>query len=514
MIRLVGFLLICLLLSACSKTYDSVKNQHIVKLKNSKNVTALLKKVKHKKITNNTYLIEGSIEVLQDSNVIEYSEPNYIWTIDSIPTDPKFDKLWGLHNKSMEGVDINAIKAWDITKGSRDIKVMVIDTGIDYNHPDLKDNMWINDAELNGEDGIDDDENGCIDDIHGCDYSNNDGDPIDDHGHGSHCAGTIGAVHNNDIGVAGVMADVELVACKFLASSGSGTTEGAIKCIDYGIKVGVNIMSNSWGGGPSSIALKEAIERARDAGIIFTAAAGNESSNNDNTPKYPANYQVENVISVAAYTASEEMSSFSCYGKDTVHIAAPGSNIYSTVKDGKYASYSGTSMATPHVSGVLGLLISHEKDLSFADIKERILMTSVPVRSFKRKLMTGGRIDAYNILMDIRPDRYIPDESKWQTVILDEVWESAHPYKNDEKIVKELKVPGAKYIRLIIKKMELEVKYDTIEIRNENEVYDSISGLKEDFKTEYVDGDTLIFKFKSDRSKVKWGFIIESYQFQ
>ena len=179
---------------------------------------------------------------------------------------------------------------------------------------------------------------------------NNDGDPMDGHSHGTHCAGTIGAVHDNEIGVSGVMADVSIVAIKFLTDRGSGTTANAVKAIQYATKLNVDLMSNSWGGGGFSQALYDAIEEASEAGIVFTAAAGISRSNNDQRPHYPSNYQIPNVISVAAHTAQDTLASFSCYGEKTVHVAAPGHKILSTTKKGGYAVYSGTSMATPHVS--------------------------------------------------------------------------------------------------------------------------------------------------------------------
>ena len=236
-------------------------------------------------------------------------------------------------NGSVAGEDINVLRAWSITKGSKDVKIAVIDTGVDYTHPDLKDQIDVNLAELNGKPGVDDDGNGFVDDIYGYDFANKDGDPQDGHGHGTHCAGVIGASHNN-IGVAGIMANVKIVPIKFLTDDGSGETIDAIAAIDYGIKRGVNVMSNSWGGGDKEQSLEDAIKAAESAGITFVAAAGNESANNDSTASYPANYEVGNVISVGSYTSTGAKSSFSNYGLKSVHVTAPGSNILSTYKNG------------------------------------------------------------------------------------------------------------------------------------------------------------------------------------
>ena len=482
--------------------------------------------------------------IKQDPNV-EYVEPNFIYSIvDPIksvdvktllnldptqplnytPNDPRYGQLWGLQNtgsndpsgtRGVSGADINAVKAWAITTGSRAIRIAVIDTGVDYNHPDLAANMWVNTAEKNGTPGVDDDGNGYVDDIHGYDFANDDGDPMDGNNHGTHCAGTIGAVHNNGIGIAGVMADVEIVGLKFLTDTGSGSTVHAIKSIDYATKLNVDIMSNSWGGGARSQALEEAIQRASDAGIIFTAAAGNSRSDNDSSPHYPSNYPVENVISVAAHTAQDDLASFSSYGKKTVHVAAPGHNILSTVAGNRYASFSGTSMATPHVSGGLGLLLAQTGRLDHADLKSRLMETSVPVSAYRSKVIKGGRMDVYNLLTDRRPARNEPKEGDWKTLKLNQSWESKHPYgvnQNSERIFKKT---GAKFMRLLVKRYEFEERYDFIQIATKaGVVTEKISGIGADYKSDYIQGDTLIATFRSDRSITKWGFLVEEIQWQ
>lgn len=368
------------------------------------------------RLETNKGLSDKAMQTLANNPEIEYIEPNYIISLESTvekataPTDSSFSKQWGLFNNGknggifssgVAGEDINALKAWDITKGAtgaNTIKIAVIDTGVDYNHPDLKAQMDVNLAELNGKPGVDDDGNGYVDDIYGYDFANKDGDPADGHGHGTHCAGVIGASHNN-VGIAGVMANVKIVGIKFLSDKGSGETIDAISAIDYAIKRGVQVMSNSWGGGDKEQSLLDAITAAEQAGITFVAAAGNESNNNDSTPSYPANYDVSNVISVGSYTSAGARSSFSNYGLKTVHVTAPGSNILSTYK-GSYANLSGTSMATPHVSGVVGLLLSQEPGLTPAQIKERLIRTSTKTAKLKSASLSGGRVDAYKALMN------------------------------------------------------------------------------------------------------------------
>ena len=311
---------------------------------------------------------------------------------------------WGMKNDghngkifstSIAGEDINILRAWGITKGNKTVKVAVIDTGVDYTHPDLKDQIMVNIAELNGIPGVDDDGNGVIDDIYGADFANKDGDPQDGHGHGTHCAGVIGATHN-DQGVAGIMANVQILPIKFLSDSGSGETIDAIAAIDYGIKRGVNVMSNSWGGGEAEQSLQDAIKAANDAGITFVAAAGNETANNDTTASYPANYP--GVISVGSFTSTGARSSFSNYGTKSVHVTAPGSSILSTYKGGKYITMSGTSMATPHVAGIIGLLLSQEPNLTPAQIKDRLISTSTKTAKLSDSSVSGGRVDAYRVL--------------------------------------------------------------------------------------------------------------------
>ena len=466
---------------------------------------------------------------------VEYAEPNFIYSIveqdpfeaflENKTNDPKFDDLWGLHNTGendpagmsggVAGADVDALRAWDITKGSKSVKIAVIDTGVDYNHPDLAANMWVNEAEANGEEGVDDDGNGFVDDIHGYDFANDDGDPMDGQSHGTHCAGTIAAVHDNNEGVAGVMADATIVAIKFLTDSGSGTTEDAIRAIDYATAMDVDIMSNSWGGGGYSQALAEAIDRAEAKGIYFVAAAGNSAVNNDQRPHYPSSYENDNVIAVAAHNIKDNLASFSCYGRESVDIAAPGRNTMSTVPDGKYASKSGTSMATPHVSGVLGLLVAQEGRVSVSEMRERLLATSDPAPGYRGKVSSGGRVNAYNLLTDFRPDR--PEEPKpgdWEEVTLDEVFESAHPYGNNETLEIDLSFPGAKFVRVVVDKYDLEKNYDELHVIDSasGSTIESLSGSGEDYKSDYVSGESVTIKFTSDRSITKWGFSVSKVE--
>lgn len=342
---------------------------------------------------------------------IAFVEPDFAINRTLFPNDPSFSQLWGLHNtgqsSGLADADIDAPEAWDKTTGSRSVIIGVIDSGIDVNHPDLAANIWRNPGEIAGN-GIDDDANGYVDDVTGWDFASNDNNPEDGNGHGTHVAGTIGAVGNDGRGVAGVNWQVSLLPLKFLDASGSGSTSGAIAAINYATALrnrGVNIVAtnNSWGGGGFSSGLQTAIQNHANAGILFVAAAGNDSANNDTTASYPANYPISNIISVAALDRSDRLASFSNYGATKVHIGAPGVSIYSTTPNNQYATYSGTSMATPHVTGVAGLLAAANPQATAAEIRSAILQSAVPIASLAGKTTTGGRLNAAAALDRIAP---------------------------------------------------------------------------------------------------------------
>jgi thermitase len=346
--------------------------------------------------------VREAIEVYEDSPDIEYAEPDYILRPLATPNDTDFSALYGLHNTGQTGgtpdADIDAPEAWDATTGNQETMVAVIDEGVDINHPDLRDNIWTNPDEI-PDNNIDDDGNGYEDDVHGWDFHNNDAsvydpDPVTGKGdeHGTHVAGTIAARGNNEIGVVGVNWQARIMPLKFLGANG-GSTSNAIKAIDYAIAEGVRISNNSWGGGGSRT-LRESIERAEAAGHLFVAAAGNKGTNNDTTPSYPASYDLPNIISVAATNHNDALASFSNFGVSSVDLASPGANIRSTLPNGKYGSMSGTSMATPHVSGVAALLEGREPGMGYAAIKARILGSVDQKSGLSKKVASGGRLNA------------------------------------------------------------------------------------------------------------------------
>ena len=345
------------------------------------------------RVRTGTTLADALREFASDP-AVEYAEPNYRVRSFAVPSDPSWYRLWGM-------AKINAPAAWDTSTGSGDVVVAVIDSGIDYNHPDLKGNLWVNVAELNGKAGVDDDGNGVRDDLYGYNAVTGSGDPFDSEGHGTHVAGTIGAVGNNGVGATGVNWNVRIMACKFLSDEESGTTADAIDCLHYVAEMkrrGVNIVAtnNSWGGADYSRALYDAINAQRD--ILFIAAAGNDGTNNDTTPSYPANYDLPNVVAVAATTSSDSRASFSQYGRRSVHVGAPGSSIYSTWPGNGYSTLSGTSMATPHVTGLAALIKAARPTTDWRGIRNLLLAGGMPVFSLADKTVTGRRIDAFGSL--------------------------------------------------------------------------------------------------------------------
>jgi PKD repeat protein len=365
-----------------------------------------------------------AIELYKKDPNIEYAEPNYkLYAVAVYPNDVLGYQLWGLHNQGQDGgtpdADIDAPEAWQTTTGSGDVIVAVIDTGVDYDHDDLSANMWVNIAERDGTPGVDDDGNGYVDDIYGIDTVSDDANPWDDRGHGTHCAGTIGAVGNNEIGVVGVNWNVKIMALKFLDAGGNGWTDDAIDCLEYAIMMkqdygqNIRVTNNSWGGAPYSQSLYDTIQEAADADILFIAAAGNDSDNTDANPTYPSSYDLPNIISVAATDRNDNLASFSNWGLTSVDVAAPGEYIYSTFPIGAdlsptcrdmaygYGPCSGTSMAAPHVSGLAALILALVPTHTWAEVKSAILATVDPIASLQGLILTGGRINAERALFSV-----------------------------------------------------------------------------------------------------------------
>ncbi|HCQ20978.1 MAG TPA: hypothetical protein DIU28_05840, partial [Anabaena sp. UBA12330] len=346
--------------------------------------------------------VETTLATYRNSSLFKYIEPDYIVTTAATPNDPGFPQLWGLHNTGQGGgtpdADIDAPEAWDIETGNPNLVIGVIDTGVDYNHPDLVGNIWTNPGEIAG-DGIDNDNNGYIDDIRGWDFAYNDNNPMDVQGHGTHVSGTIAGKGNNGVGVTGVAWNAKIMPLKFLDDTGSGSTSNAISAINYATAKGVKITNNSWGGGGYSQALYDAINAAGQQGALFIAAAGNESNNNDTLPSYPASYNLANIISVASTTRTDSLSSFSNYGLTSVDLGAPGSDIYSTTPNNTYSTYSGTSMASPHVAGAAALVWSENPTWTAQQVKNTLMNTGDSIAALAGKTVSGKRLNVYNALV-------------------------------------------------------------------------------------------------------------------
>ncbi|BAY88360.1 MULTISPECIES: S8 family serine peptidase [unclassified Tolypothrix] len=313
------------------------------------------------------------------------------------PNDPSYNRQWGLEK-------INASAAWNYTQGSKSVVVAVVDTGVDYNHPDLAANIWTNTKEISGN-GIDDDGNGYIDDIHGWDFGDNDSDPNENsttkssRGHGTHVAGILGAVGNNNLGTIGVSPNVSIMVTKHFRTSDSvGYLWDVPAGIEYAVKNGAKIINLSLGSTSFDQAQYNALKFANDNGVLVIASAGNNGLNNDVNPYYPANYDLPNIITVAAIDETENLAVFSStssssYGATTVDIAAPGKNIYSTFADSRYATWGGTSMAVPYVTGAAALLLAANPKLTVSELKRDILASVKQVSTLQGKVATGGYLD-------------------------------------------------------------------------------------------------------------------------
>ena len=316
------------------------------------------------------------------------------------PNDPLLGEQWGLVNTGQRNgrasADISAFAAWDKTQGSRKVVVAVLDSGVDYTHADLAGNMWHrpDDMEMYRDDDL-----GVIDDYDGFSAVESERDPMDENGHGTHCAGIVGAEGDNNLGIVGVNWYVEIMPLKFMGRGGFGSTKDAIAAINYVIArkrdgVNVRVISASWGSQSRSKALEDVIRKAGEADILFVAAAGNDGADADKRPHFPSGYKLPNVLSVAALDRRDELARFSNYGAKGVHVAAPGHEILSTWLGGKYEEHSGTSMATPFVAGVAGLVLSVEPNLSVKELRDRLMNTSDKLDSLKGKVVSGGRVNA------------------------------------------------------------------------------------------------------------------------
>lgn len=378
---------------------------------------------------------------LKKTGAFEYVEENFKYKFNNIyPNDNFFNDQWALHNtgqnNGISDADVDALEAWRYETGSsNDTVVAIMDTGIDYNHEDLADNMWINEDEIPGN-GIDDDSNGYVDDIHGWNFAGDNNDPMDNYGHGTHCAGIIGSVGNNNTGITGINMNPKLMAIK-IGNGGRIYLTDILESFDYLYKQEVYIASNSWGGGPYSQALYDAIEEGKQQNVLFIFAAGNDFQNIDETNYYPSGYDLDNIISVASTNNEDELSFYSNYGLESVDLGAPGENIISTLPGNLYDFRSGTSMATPYVAGAASLIIDNLESLpSYLLLKEMILNGVDEIPSLSSKCKTGGRLNINNVLSKINTENILiyPNELDFGDIFVDSPkTESIQIFNNGEE---------------------------------------------------------------------------------
>jgi len=444
---------------------------------------------------------------------------NYIYKSVELQ-DPDFIQSWGLSNsgqsipelgQGISGVDVGALKTWQIESGSKKVSVAVLDTGIDMHHEDLKNNLWTNYLEVK-ENSLDDDHNGFVNDIHGWNFVNDTSIIQDDNNHGSAVSGVIGADAKNGKGTRGLAENISLMTVKILDANGSGTTERAVRGIEYAVKNGAAVINASWGGTLYDQVLFDTIKWANEQGVLVVCAAGNEGKNNDidEQPIYPASFKIPNILSVAAHDFKGELAPFSNFGKQTVHVSAPGVGVFSSVRGG-YQFMNGTSFAAPFVAAMSALLKWREPELKPEQISKRISSTTIPMHYYvQQKLLSGGRVHSFNALKNIssfKPETPID----WKRI--SKSIESYHPYTNNSQTVFEIKQPGATHIRAHFVKMDLEKQYDYIRIKDEEgRMVISYSGKSDAFWSADVLGPVMRIELVSDFSNAQWGFAIDAIE--
>jgi thermitase len=453
------------------------------------------------------------------SEIRKHLQPNYLYHALDLP-DPDFSKSWALENTGKNegeatngkaGADVDAKRAWQVQPSSPNTLVAILDSGVDLLHPDLQKNLWRNTKEVPAN-KKDDDGNGLIDDAQGWDFVDDTNNIQDGSGHGSLVASILAAESQNGKGTRGITQGPFLML-RVLDNTGTGTTERGVRAIQYAVDKGAQIINISWGGIVYDPALYETVSWAQEKGILIVAASGNMGRNNDTeiNPYYPASYRLKNIISVAAYDNQNKIATFSNFGKETVHIGAPGVAIFGATKDGKYRFNEGTSFAAPLVAGVAALLKEKAPSLTAAGIKERLIRTANPIDYYeKEKTQSGGLLNAYYALINFEAPRP-PTPTEWQshkTLIA-----SLHPYTNSFADTYEIVHKGASHIRVHFSRFELEQKYDWLRVLDKRgkEIV-TYTGQLGEFMSADALGDTLRIEFKTDNRVTHWGWEVDSYE--
>lgn len=483
-----------------------------------------------------------SFYLLQVVLVIQQTQLSATPAAPPLVNDPAFSQQWNFHNTGQKrttgqpgtpGADIDIMRAWGQTTGSPEVIVAIIDSGVDYNHPDLQPNLWKNPGEtgldLFGRDkahnGVDDDNNGYTDDVYGYDFANNDADPMDTYGHGTHIAGIIGAKGNNGIGMAGINWDVKLMILKWHNKGDENSYDPIIEAIHYAVEKGAKIINCSWGtdddeeffGGSYVNPLYEAMQWAETHGVLIVTTAGNDGVTNDYGGYYPANYRLPNMISVAAVNNQGVLYTYqnsnpdkrllgSNFGKNSVDLAAPGFEVLSYTHEG-LELMTGTSMAVPHVTGIAALILSIDPTLDAVQLKQRIIRGAKPYRHLRKKLIKGAIANAYYAVMDQEAPLDLADPFNW--LQLPVTVASPHPYpKNWHQQIK-LSVAGAAKLSVHFKRVTLG-QGDKIEIQSTSgEVLETLGGRIRDHQSTNIVGNAVVIRFSSDAVESRYGFEID-----
>ncbi len=475
---------------------------------------------------NHTTTLE-MLEQLRSSEHTSYAEPQFIYRAYA-PPDDYGEYLWGLQNTGLAGgvvgADVSAFDAWERATGEG-VVVAVMDTGVDSNHPDLFDNMWRNPGEVAGN-GIDDDGNGYVDDVHGYDFVDRDGVAEDNWGHGTHVAGIAAAVGNDGYGVPGLAYQAQVMALKFLDVDGGGYASQGAAAIRYAVDQGADVINMSFGGPGYSYAMRDAIEYAHEHGVMVSAAAGNESSDNDSRPSYPASYELENVISVAATDRRDRLSSFSNYG-DSVALAAPGSDIVSTWPGEDWKYLSGTSMAAPFVAGAIALLRELAPQHSVSDLRRALLETVQELPENPDMVASGGRLDTAASLSWLAeelgvggesdaPSGPVEDEAPIDWIWVPHVIQSSHPYTNQLDKEWLVEAPAnARELRLHFESIDVEEDYDWLRLSTTGGVeLTSWTGDWAEVVSEPLPYRSIVVNLETDYSVTDWGFVLSGYSWR
>ncbi len=475
---------------------------------------------------NHTTTLE-MLEQLRSSEHTSYAEPQFIYRAYA-PPDDYGEYLWGLQNTGLAGgvvgADVSAFDAWERATGEG-VVVAVMDTGVDSNHPDLFDNMWRNPGEVAGN-GIDDDGNGYVDDVHGYDFVDRDGVAEDNWGHGTHVAGIAAAVGNDGYGVPGLAYQAQVMALKFLDVDGGGYASQGAAAIRYAVDQGADVINMSFGGPGYSYAMRDAIEYAHEHGVMVSAAAGNESSDNDSRPSYPASYELENVISVAATDRRDRLSSFSNYG-DSVALAAPGSDIVSTWPGEDWKYLSGTSMAAPFVAGAIALLRELAPQHSVSDLRRALLETVQELPENPDMVASGGRLDTAASLSWLAeelgvggesdaPSGPVEDEAPIDWIWVPHVIQSSHPYTTQLDKEWLVEAPAnARELRLHFESIDVEEDYDWLRLSTTGGVeLTSWTGDWAEVVSEPLPYRSIVVNLETDYSVTDWGFVLSGYSWR